>query len=103
MCLCIFPQTKDIMLICCFDNGKEPSNVKENDSCDRLRKPRIIKRLCKESSRSLEVAKVTTWNTPYHGARSPISVGKFDNRSSYMNGVFSDGVDRLGNQSKQFS
>ena len=47
MCLCIFPQTKDIMLICCFDNGKEPSNVKENDSCDRLRKPRIIKRLCK--------------------------------------------------------
>ena len=60
----------------------------------------LLSGCAKESSRSLEVAKVTTWNTPYHGARSPISVGKFDNRSSYMNGVFSDGVDRLGNQSK---
>ena len=60
----------------------------------------LLSGCAKESSRSLEVAKETTWNTPYHGARSPISVGKFDNRSSYMNGVFSDGVDRLGNQSK---
>ena len=60
----------------------------------------LLSGCAKESSRSLEVAKVTTWNTPYHGARSPMSVGKFDNRSSYMNGVFSDGVDRLGNQSK---
>ena len=60
----------------------------------------LLSGCAKESYRSLEVAKVTTWNTPYHGARSPISVGKFDNRSSYMNGVFSDGVDRLGNQSK---
>jgi curli biogenesis system outer membrane secretion channel CsgG len=53
-----------------------------------------------ESSRSLEVPKVASYNTSYQGVRSPISVGKFDNRSSYMNGVFSDGVDRLGNQSK---
>ncbi|VFS49189.1 Putative lipoprotein NMB1126/NMB1164 precursor [Budvicia aquatica] len=53
-----------------------------------------------ESSRSVEVAKVASYNTPYSGQRSAISVGKFDNRSSYMNGVFSDGVDRLGNQSK---
>ena len=83
-----------------FDDGKEPYNVKENDCRDRLRKPLLLSGCAKESSRSLEVAKVTTWNTPYHGARSPISVGKFDNRSSYMNGVFSDGVDRLGNQSK---
>jgi curli biogenesis system outer membrane secretion channel CsgG len=27
-------------------------------------------------------------------------VGKFDNRSSYMRGIFSDGVDRLGGQAK---
>jgi curli biogenesis system outer membrane secretion channel CsgG len=32
--------------------------------------------------------------------RSPIAVGKFDNRSSYMRGIFSDGVDRLGSQAK---
>lgn len=53
-----------------------------------------------ESSRSVEVAKVASFNTQWQGARSPISVGKFDNRSDYMNGIFSDGVDRLGNQSK---
>jgi curli biogenesis system outer membrane secretion channel CsgG len=53
-----------------------------------------------ESSRSVEVAKVATYQTSWQGPRSPISVGKFDNRSNYMNGIFSDGVDRLGNQSK---
>ncbi len=53
-----------------------------------------------ESTRSLEVAKVATYNTTYTGTKSAISIGKFDNRSSYMNGIFSDGVDRLGNQSK---
>lgn len=36
----------------------------------------------------------------YQGVKSPISVGKFDNKSSFQNGVFSDGVDQLGNQSK---
>lgn len=53
-----------------------------------------------ESSRSVEVAKVVTAQTVWQGQRSLIAVGKFDNRSSYMNGIFSDGVDRLGNQSK---
>lgn len=53
-----------------------------------------------ESSRSVDVAKVATYHTSWQGQRSPISVGKFDNRSSYMNGIFSDGVDHLGNQSK---
>ncbi len=53
-----------------------------------------------ESSRSLEVAKVESYNQPYQGVRSPIAVGKFDNRSSYMRGIFSDGVDRLGGQAK---
>ncbi|GKX57535.1 lipoprotein [Leminorella grimontii] len=53
-----------------------------------------------ESSRTVEVAKVASYNTAYQGVKSPVSVGKFDNRSNYMNGIFSDGVDRLGNQSK---
>lgn len=53
-----------------------------------------------ENSRSLEVAKVATANQPYTGQRSPLSVGKFDNRSSYMRGIFSDNVDRLGGQAK---
>ena len=53
-----------------------------------------------ESSRTVEVAKVQSAAAPYSGVRVPISVGKFDNRSSYMRGVFSDGVDRLGSQAK---
>lgn len=53
-----------------------------------------------ETSRTIEVAKVQSAVAPYSGARVPISVGKFDNRSSFMRGVFSDGVDRLGSQAK---
>lgn len=53
-----------------------------------------------EQSRTLEVAKVTSASSTYQGQRSPIAVGKFDNRSSYMRGLFSDGVDRLGGQAK---
>ncbi|MBP2846211.1 CsgG/HfaB family protein [Dickeya oryzae] len=53
-----------------------------------------------ESSRTVETPKVVSYNTSYQGVRSPISVGKFENRTNYMNGIFSDGVDRLGNQAK---
>lgn len=53
-----------------------------------------------ESSRTVAVAKVEAAATPYSGARVPVSVGKFDNRSSFMRGVFTDGVDRLGSQAK---
>ena len=53
-----------------------------------------------EQSRTLEVAKVASAGIPYSGARSLISVGKFDNRSNYMRGIFTDGVDRLGSQAK---
>ena len=54
-----------------------------------------------ESSRTIEAPQVKAASQPaWQGARSPIAVGQFDNRSSYMNGIFSDGVDHLGNQSK---
>jgi len=53
-----------------------------------------------ESSRSLLIHQVATANQPYSGVRTLIAVGKFDNRSSYMRGIFSDGVDRLGSQAK---
>jgi curli biogenesis system outer membrane secretion channel CsgG len=36
----------------------------------------------------------------YTGQRTPIAVGKFDNRSDYLRGLFSDNVDRLGGQAK---
>lgn len=53
-----------------------------------------------EGSRTVEVAKVEAAAAPYRGARAPVSIGKFDNRSSFMRGIFSDGVDRLGGQAK---
>jgi curli biogenesis system outer membrane secretion channel CsgG len=53
-----------------------------------------------ESSRSIQVEKVQAAAAPYTGARTPITVGRFDNRSNFMRGVFSDGVDRLGSQAK---
>ncbi|WHS60523.1 CsgG/HfaB family protein [Pseudomonas sp. G2-4] len=53
-----------------------------------------------ESSRALPVEKVASASVAYSGQRVPIAVGKFDNRSSYMRGIFSDGVDRLGGQAK---
>jgi curli biogenesis system outer membrane secretion channel CsgG len=53
-----------------------------------------------ETSRSVQVEKVQAAAAPYAGVKVPMSVGKFDNRSSFMRGVFSDGVDRLGSQAK---
>ena len=53
-----------------------------------------------ESNRAMPVEQVASANVAYSGVRVPIAVGKFDNRSSYMRGIFSDGVDRLGGQAK---
>ncbi len=53
-----------------------------------------------ETSRTVEVAQVATAGQAYSGPRSPIAVGKFDNRSSFQRGLFSDGVDRLGGQAR---
>jgi len=55
-----------------------------------------------ERSKTITPQKTTaaaTRNT-YTGVRVPVSVGKFDNRSNYMRGVFSDGVDRVGGQAQ---
>ena len=53
-----------------------------------------------ETSRTVEIAKPVAARTAYTGMRQPISVGKFDNRSSFMRGIFTDGIDRLGSQAK---
>lgn len=55
-----------------------------------------------ETSRTIQSPQVTaaTATTKYTGVKTPISIGKFDNRSSYMRGIFSDNVDRLGGQAK---
>jgi curli biogenesis system outer membrane secretion channel CsgG len=53
-----------------------------------------------ESSRTVQPQQVTAAGTPYAGSKSTLVVGKFDNRSSYLRGLFFDGVDRLGGQAK---
>lgn len=53
-----------------------------------------------ESHRIITPEAVASAGTVYTGIKSTITVGLFDNRSTYMRGIFSDGVDRLGGQAK---
>jgi len=53
-----------------------------------------------EESRTLAVQRVDAAGQVYSGPRAAISVGKFDNRSSFMRGIFSDNIDRLGGQAQ---
>jgi curli biogenesis system outer membrane secretion channel CsgG len=53
-----------------------------------------------ESSQALSTPHVSSAAVPYNGPKTTLVVGKFDNRSSFMRGLFSDGVDRLGGQAK---
>ncbi len=51
-------------------------------------------------SRRVPVEQVRTASTPYNGPRTSIIVGGFTNRTPYLTGVFAEGGDRLGNQSR---
>jgi len=53
-----------------------------------------------ESNRTLTPAVTNSAGTSYSGPQYTLVVGKFNNRSTYQQGIFSDGVDRLGSQSK---
>lgn len=62
--------------------------------------PLLLAGCATESSHAVVPQQVATAGTVYQGPRSTIAIGKFDNRSSFMRGLFSDGVDRLGTQAK---
>jgi curli biogenesis system outer membrane secretion channel CsgG len=53
-----------------------------------------------ESHQAILPETVASASRPYAGPKSTLVVGKFDNHSAYMRGLFSDGVDRLGSQAK---
>jgi curli biogenesis system outer membrane secretion channel CsgG len=53
-----------------------------------------------ETHRTVESQTVATYGTAYDGPKYTLMVGKFYNRSSYMQGLFFEGSDRLGNQAK---
>jgi curli biogenesis system outer membrane secretion channel CsgG len=52
------------------------------------------------ASKVIETPKVNSYNTAYSGVKNKIAVGNFVNRSSFQNGIFSSGIDRLGSQAK---
>jgi curli biogenesis system outer membrane secretion channel CsgG len=53
-----------------------------------------------ESSITVAPKQVNSAKSTYNGPKTNLAVGKFDNRSGFMRGMFSDGLDRLGSQSK---
>ena len=54
----------------------------------------------KETHRIVQPQKVVAAQTVYQGPRYTMMVGQFNNRSTYMTGMFSDGQNRIGNQLK---
>ena len=53
-----------------------------------------------ESHRAVTPQTVPSKEVSYSGPKSTLVVGQFQNRSTYMRGIFSDGADQLGNQAK---
>ena len=53
-----------------------------------------------ESHQALQPQKPASAGTVYNGPKSTLVVANFDNRSTYLRGLFSDSVDRLGGQAK---
>lgn len=53
-----------------------------------------------ESNHAVQATQSQSARTVYTGPKSTLMIGKFDNRSSYLRGLFSGGVDRLGGQAK---
>ena len=53
-----------------------------------------------ESKRAIQPERVATYQTSYVGEKTAMVVGNFNNRSNYMQGLFSSGGDRLGSQGK---
>lgn len=69
-------------------------------ACAALCAPLVLGGCATETSQALAVSQTKAATRSYQGPRSPIAVGRFDNRSSYLRGAFSSGSDRLGSQAK---
>lgn len=53
-----------------------------------------------ESHKVVASEKVASYGTAYNGPKTTLVVGNFQNRSTYMQGLFSSGTDMLGSQAK---
>ncbi|MDO8845745.1 CsgG/HfaB family protein [Methylicorpusculum sp.] len=80
-------------------------NIRTNYLCNFWRIASILSVLfisgcATETHRALVPESVPSSTTVYQGIKHSLVVGKFDNRSAYMRGIFSDGIDQLGSQAK---
>ncbi len=53
-----------------------------------------------EAHRTVTAETVRSHGTTYSGPQYTLVVGRFQNRSTYLRGIFSEGPDQLGNQAK---
>lgn len=59
----------------------------------------LISGCATETHREIAPQQVETYRSAYNGVKTTLAIGNFDNRSSYMQGMFSSG-DKLGTQAK---
>ncbi|MBA6328952.1 CsgG/HfaB family protein [Colwellia sp. MB02u-6] len=60
----------------------------------------LISGCATESHQKVTIIPVETNKTIYNGPKSTLVLGEFNNRSNYMQGLFSSNIDKLGNQGK---
>ena len=60
----------------------------------------LISGCATESHKKVTIVPVETNKTIYNGPKSTLVLGEFNNRSNYMQGLFSSNIDKLGNQGK---
>ena len=60
----------------------------------------LISGCATETHQKVAVTPVETNKTVYTGPKSTLVLGEFNNRSNYMQGLFSSNIDKLGNQGK---
>jgi len=51
-----------------------------------------------QSHQVIETPRVVTADTKYNGPKPPLVIGKFENKSNYMQGLFTTDTDQLGGQ-----
>ncbi len=93
----------DILIIKCHLKGIAVLNKKSNSLKATLLAvvaASTVSGCATTSSQVIDTPTVASYNTSYTGEKSKLVVGQFVNRSSFQNGIFSTGQDRLGSQAK---
>jgi len=60
----------------------------------------LVTSSCNKESHKMVTPVEISLNDSYTGPKELLAIGKFENKSSYMNGIFSDGKNRMGTQAK---